>query len=108
MARYRDYRGDDPLNDGDDYQARPVSAAGAGILRVALLFGSAAVALALIAAPLADRGAKAVIAGTGGVDTMTTGSINEPGRYTVRKSVLQGSPNAVCIIRQDGAKSGDC
>ena len=28
--------------------------------------------------------------------------------YTVRKSVLQPNPNAVCIIEADGSRHGDC
>ncbi len=36
-----------------------------------------------------------------------TGSIGA-NTYTVRRSVLQRSPDAVCIIRTDGGRSGDC
>jgi hypothetical protein len=77
-----------------------------GALRIALLFGSAAVALALIAVPLlegrvSDRPA-------GGVDLMSTGSIGTGETYTIRRSVLQSSPDAVCVIRSDGTRSGDC
>lgn len=84
-------------------------AAGLGILRITLLFGSAAVALALIIAPIADSRTRAYAAqdgGAAGIDTMTTGSITS--QYTIRKSVLQSSPDAVCVIRTNGARSGDC
>lgn len=82
-------------------------AAGVGLLRVTLLFGSAAVALALIFAPIADRYAKSQIVGVGGLDFMATGSIGKPGAYTIRRSVLQ-KPGSVCIIRSSGERSGDC
>lgn len=109
MVRYRDNRMADALNEGEIYEFQPRSPAASGILRCALLFGSAAVALALIIAPLADRGARSVVAGAGNVDAMTTGSIGgESSRYTLRRSVLQSSPTAVCVIQQDGSKSGSC
>jgi hypothetical protein len=84
--------------------------AGMGLLRLTLLFGSAAVALALIAAPLLDSGSRQDYArdnGPFGLDMTSTGSIGR-GTYTVRRSVLQPSPDAVCIIRADGKRSGDC
>lgn len=86
--------------------------AGMGLLRVTLLFGSAAVALALVAAPLLDNsgGRQAVYARDGspfGLDMTSTGSISR-GTYTVRRSVLQPSPGSVCIIGADGRRSGDC
>ena len=89
-------------------RALPIlSTAGMGMLRVALLFGSAAVALALILAPAADRYAKAHVVGGDGIDYLATGSIAPSGSYTIRRSVLQKS-GAVCIIRADGQRSGDC
>ena len=47
------------------------------MLRIALLFGSAAVALALILAPLADRYSKSQIVGLDGLDFTATGSIGD-------------------------------
>ena len=79
-------------------------AAGMGMLRIALLFGSAAVALALILAPMADRYVKSPILG---LDVTVTGSIVERGSYTIRRSVLQ-EPGSVCIIRANGQRSADC
>jgi uncharacterized protein involved in exopolysaccharide biosynthesis len=79
-----------------------------GALRVTLLFGAAAVALALIAAPLLESRSGAGLANNAGVDPMSTGSIGGPTSYTIRRSVLQPSPDAVCIIRSNGARSGDC
>lgn len=83
--------------------------AGMGLLRVTLLFGSAAIALALVATPyLADHSRQqAVGARYGGLDLMNTGSIGT-NSYTVRRSILQSSPSAVCVIRDNGTRSGDC
>ncbi|SJM32083.1 hypothetical protein [Mesorhizobium delmotii] len=95
--------------------------AGIGILRITLLFGSAAVALALIATPLLDsrtRSARDHFAG--GLDGMSTGSVGSTasigstgsiGRrvtYTLRRSVLQPLPSSICVIRDNGKRSGDC
>lgn len=88
-----------------------IGAAGMGALRITLLFGSAAVALALIVAPIVDNRTKAHFADSGyagGVDRMTTGSISKKRQYTIRRSVLQRSPVAVCVIHADGVRSGDC
>jgi hypothetical protein len=86
--------------------------AGIGILRITLLFGSAAVALALILAPIADSQTRQFVGGAGdGLDRMPTGSIGRSGAagsYTIRRSVLQVSPSAICIIRDNGTRSGDC
>jgi hypothetical protein len=82
-------------------------AAGMSMLRIVLLFGSAAVALALILAPMADRYSKTEIVGAQGLDFDATGSVGRPGGYTIRRSVLQ-APGAVCIIDSAGRRSGDC
>ena len=83
--------------------------AGMGILRITLLFGSAAVALALIAVPLLDNQTRSQASrDAGGLDTISTGSINQRATYTLRRSVLQPSPSSVCVIRADGRRSGDC
>ena len=81
--------------------------AGMSMLRIALLFGSAAVALALILAPMADRYSKTQIVRGSGLDFMSTGSVGQGNSYTIRRSVLQ-APGAVCIIDAAGRKSGDC
>lgn len=97
-------------DDWDSIRTRGVpllGTAGMSVLRVTLLFGSAAAALALILAPVADRYSKAQIVGKDGVDYMSTGSIAPSSSYTIRRSVLQKS-GAVCIIRADGRQSGDC
>ena len=85
--------------------------AGMGALRVALLFGSAAVALALILTPLIESQAERMAySSPAGVDMMATGTVGSrsSGAYTIRRSVLQPSPNSVCIIRQNGMRTGDC
>ncbi|MBZ9755851.1 hypothetical protein LB524_11190 [Mesorhizobium sp. ESP6-5] len=87
-----------------------VADAGMGALRLTLLFGSAAVALALIATPFLDSQARSQTARDGfpGLDMTATGSISHRSTYTVRRSVLQADPGGVCIIRSDGKSSGDC
>ncbi len=88
-----------------------IGKAGMGLLRLTLLFGSAAVALALIAVPLLDdNDGRQLIARDGfiGLDMTSTGSIGRSDSYTVRRSVLQRSPDSVCIIRANGRRSGDC
>ena len=84
--------------------------AGMGILRITLLFGSAAVALALIATPFLDNQTRSQSARDtfGGLDPTSTGSIGHRDTYTLRRSVLQPMPSSVCIIRNDGTRSGDC
>lgn len=81
-----------------------------GVLRLTLLFGSAAVALALIATPFLDGQTRSQTARDGfpGLDMTATGSISHRSTYTVRRSVLQADPGGVCIIRSDGKSSGDC
>lgn len=78
-----------------------------GALRLVLLFGSAAVALALILTPIADSLTRSTVAGGKGLDFMSTGSIGKSSGYTIRRSVTQ-APGAVCIIRDNGTRSGGC
>ena len=99
-----------PENDWDAIRSRrsPLfGVAGMGMLRVALLFGSAAVALVLILAPMADKYTKTRIAGANRLDLMATGSIGQRSGYTIRRSVLQ-KPGSVCIIQATGQRSGAC
>ena len=90
----------------------PAGGTGMGLLRITLLFGSAAVALALIIAPIADSQTRSKFAQDGtplGLDDVATGSIKGAGNiYTIHRSVLQSSPEAVCVIHSDGRRSGDC
>lgn len=84
--------------------------AGFGALRIVLLFGSAAVALALILVPIIQgvSGSGLYQARTAGIDQIDTGSLGYAKRYTIHRSVLQNDPRAVCIIHEDGSKTGDC
>lgn len=83
------------------------TSAGIGALRLALLFGSAVIALALIAVPMLAGRDHSIRGGPVGLDMMTTASIGSDS-YTVRRSVLHPAPEAVCIIRSDGRRSGEC
>lgn len=85
--------------------------AGSGLLRVVMLFGSVAVAIALIATHVLDNryGDDMSISGDGvGIDRTVTGTIGYKGTYKIHKSVLQTSPNSICILRDNGTRSGDC
>lgn len=87
------------------------SAAGMGVLRIVLLFGSAAAALAVILAPIAENQVRTLAQRVtpAGLDRMATGSIaTYSNTYVVRRSVLQNAPDSVCIIRENGVRSGDC
>ncbi|MCY0092455.1 hypothetical protein [Hoeflea ulvae] len=96
--------------DRDGVEAQPKRS---GAVRAALLFGTAAIAVAAILTPiLANRTHSARVAWVPEqYDNITTGSIPQRSQnsiYTVRKSILQENPGALCIIRSDGRKTGDC
>ena len=102
-------------SDWDTIKADRPSAFGSAsmsAIRVTLLFGSAAVAMALFLAPLADRYSRSqlVASGIDGIDLTSTGSTTASHRtgYVIRRSVLQPSPNSVCIIGSNGSRNGDC
>ncbi len=91
--------------------AELTQSAGIGVLRVTLLFGSAAVAFALLATPLLSRLSdpdRTMASNASGIDYTQTGSIGYNGSYTIRRSVLQGSAGSICVIRDNGTRSGDC
>lgn len=83
---------------------------GFSAIRVALLFGTAAAALALVVPPLADVASDDWNwFGAGpGIDYTTTASVPKSREYTVQRSVLQRSSDSVCIIDARGRRSGDC
>jgi|GEM_PF-166579 len=83
---------------------------GLSAIRVALLFGTAAAALALIVPPLADMASDEWIlfGADPGIDYTTTASIPRSREYTIQRSVLQRSADSVCIIDARGRHSGDC
>lgn len=84
---------------------------GNNMLRATLLFGVLAVALAMFATPYLDRSSQRLAADRGnpGIDYLTTASTpQQRSTYTMRRSVLQASPSAVCVIHANGARTGDC
>lgn len=84
-----------------------------GALNIALLFGTAVIALALILTPmLADRNDERRLADIqDDFDRITTGSVkpaqNGIKHYTIRRSVLQDTPNSTCIVEGYGV-GNDC
>jgi hypothetical protein len=84
-----------------------------GVLNMALLFGTAVIALSLILTPmLAERADQRRMASVHqDFDMLTTGSIkpadSDAKHYTIRRSVLQETPGSVCIVQGYGA-DGDC
>ncbi len=80
------------------------------LVRLVLLFGVAAAAMALVVPPLINPqfNNRTYLAGQPGIDYRTTGSISRDQQYSVRRSVLQNSVDAVCIIDIYGNQSGDC
>lgn len=83
-----------------------------GALNVALLFGTAVIALSLIVTPmLAGRDNQRRLAHVqDDLDMISTGSIKPVERssskhYTIRRSILQETPGSVCIVQ--GYSSGD-
>jgi hypothetical protein len=99
----------DPREDFYHSGPAPFEAARGRILRVALLFGSAAIAIGLVAASVLDNRLGGRMAQNDyGIDRTTTGSIGYKGTYILRRSVLQNSPDAVCILRDNGTRTGAC
>ncbi|CAD7034558.1 hypothetical protein REJC140_03331 [Pseudorhizobium endolithicum] len=76
-----------------------------GALNMALLFGTAAIALSLIITPMLAEtdDARRLAHVQEEFDRITTGSIApaEKGtkHYTIRRSILQETPGSVCIIQ---------
>ncbi|MCO5064858.1 MAG: hypothetical protein M9924_10605 [Rhizobiaceae bacterium] len=81
--------------------------AGMGLLRATLLFGLGIAALTILIVPVLDKRSDQWADGAG-IDTMQVGSINKGNTYTLRRSVLQPSPDSVCVIRPDGSRRGAC
>jgi hypothetical protein len=79
-----------------------------GAIRIALLFGSVAVAIALLLTPVLDREMRVARVNALGIDRTVTSSIATQGVYTLHRSVLQSSPSAVCVIQSNGVRTGDC
>lgn len=94
-------------------QEQELASAGAGrtgALNLALLFGTAVIALALILTPVLSKSDRRMMANIpDDFDMITTGSVppaNGGKRYTIRRSVLQEMPGAVCIVDGSGRSSG--
>jgi len=89
-----------------------VSEAGHGMLRITLLFGSLAIAIALFLTPILDRSDSSNLTASAiyrGLDRTATGTVQANVReYTIRRSILQKTPGATCIIHSNGMKTGDC
>lgn len=87
-----------------------------GALNLALLFGTAAIALTLVLTPMLSSKTDSRLIANSPVDydSIQTGSIvrdvnvkvKKTDRYTVRDTAVQPVPGAVCIIDGNGAKSG--
>lgn len=103
------------MNDINEFnEDRPTRDASGAIgwtaVRVALLFGSLAIALTLIVTPMisgtfGDRGTFVQSRLDRGITSSTVASDRT---YHVRRSVLQKSPSSVCIIDTGGKYRGDC
>ena len=79
-----------------------------GVLRFCILFGAFALVLAVLAVPALERKANGWGI-SGRTDPMSVASTGRgDGVYTIRRSVLQASPNSICITRANGTQSGDC
>ena len=77
------------------------------LVRSALLFSTAGVALALFLTPMLVREERGVM-GAADLDNTATGSIGSSNSYTLRQSVLSQKRGGVCVIRDDGHQLGDC
>lgn len=93
-----------------------------GVLNIALLFGTAAIALTLIVTPMLANRTSGVAASIATLttadpyDDIKTGSIKPSGsiqgrpetengkRYVIRRSILQTNPDDYCVVT--GYKSG--
>ena len=85
--------------------------AGTGLFRATLLFGSIAVALALIVVPNADHQSKQIAASRAQtLDPITTGSNtrSDHQRYVSRRSVLTDPSKGPCLLFPDGTQRGAC
>jgi hypothetical protein len=102
--------GEKDFVDYETHEGSAINDAGFGALRVALLFGSAAIALALILVPIIQGVSKSGIyqAGLGKLDSISTGTVGYDTRYTIHRSVLQKDPSAICVIHEDGSRIGNC
>ncbi len=73
-----------------------------GVLNVALLFGTAVIALSLIVTPmLAGKSSTRVAQFPDNFDMISTGSIKKPdvgSTYSIRRSITQPIPEMPCVV----------
>jgi hypothetical protein len=79
-----------------------------GMVRMSLLFGSVAIAFALLLVPFITKESARFARSSADLDYISTGSISPDNVYVEHKSVLQKNDSSVCILRSNGAKIGDC
>ncbi len=82
-----------------------------GAVKTALIFGAAVIAFAIVVTPmLSSRTDRMSRDGGARFDGMTTGAIpSRPERgYTIRRSITQPMPDALCIIDDNGSHRGAC
>lgn len=82
-----------------------------GVLNIALLFATAAIAFSLVVTPMLSGPTehKTLAFQPDDIDMMSTGSIPKSDngkRYTIRRSVLQETPGSVCIVNGYGPEMG--
>lgn len=83
-----------------------------GALNMALLFGTAAIALSLIVTPMLapDKADGRLQASTVDYDNITTGSVpakdGKTRHYTIRRSVLSENPGDECIVGASDENGG--
>jgi hypothetical protein len=105
-----------PLDDNNESNVVGfLGIAGSSAVRLALLFGSAAIALAFILTPIAENKIIRAAANQTGIDQIATGSTGSARRalpatrnFVIRRSVLQNGKDDVCIINTDGVRTGTC
>lgn len=85
-----------------------------GSFRVAMVFGLLMIALTITIVPMVAPMDEDQYAWTpnANIDYSTTAAIpkkmKRQGDYTLRRSVLQGTPDAICIINSNGSTNGNC
>ena len=80
-----------------------------GPVRVALLFGTMAIAMSLFLPPMVNSGGSRYLA-YNGLDSMTTGAVPvgaNSRQYVVRRSILQ-EPGTFCVMDGTGRTQGNC
>ena len=70
---------------------------GGTAVQITLAFAAIAIVFGMAAAPFLQRTVHYEARSGVAVDRMTTGSVSNSGRYTIRRSVLAGPGDVVCI-----------